>query len=588
MAKALVVGHGAYDTGKFTFVPRGWTVHFHADADTYLVQTNGLATVADGTIAPRQTYSGGDRIPNYGMTLLEDEGLAAYLATRSTRTSGVLFFVGAELSGSGVDSIPVRSSGEMKLCTSRSRCQLLGKHGPTCRGLFRFMARRRISEIHLLCCRADSRAENAPRTIALGDEPVHGIDADVGVVPGMTHAKADDRHYPGMVRGQRALEAEFGRDRQAQVARLEQLPQAVVAAMPGALPAWADIQLVRWPARRVDAPTWFPDVLLTSTDASPGDLPSAWQDDRWRNAFWLYCHGPGAADGHVVARLLLYSMLRTHTGPPVVLLDDTGKAHPTERVLDSEILHFCQGSHGRDPGVDSSLVKELETEIATSSRLYVAAHRSPAVLKSIDVDWIGDLGPAEAYTLSLQRVRRVLAGIENHVLSELDGVYQEFRAFHARWWQVRWGDAIFGPGDEFRAAWAVVSTLFAAHRATLDAVVSGPPHANSIAFRDDVRHFIELFDAMSGSVEEAQRWRLHLDIVDPALPPFADRVRAVQLLLEAAAFNAQLMENMIHNSRFPQELTALLEQLVADMRAFVTTHIEAALPEITAALNCHN
>lgn len=118
MTRALVVGHGGYDEGRFTFVPRGRTVRFHADADTLLIRTNALAAVADGTIPPRETYSGGDRIPNYRLTLMEDDRLAGFLATRSSLTSGVLFFVGATMSGPGFDSVPVRSNGRQS-CARR-------------------------------------------------------------------------------------------------------------------------------------------------------------------------------------------------------------------------------------------------------------------------------------------------------------------------------------------------------------------------------------------------------------------------------------------------------------------------------------
>lgn len=454
------------------------------------------------------------------------------------------------------------------------------------------MMSRGVSNFSLLCCRAQVGAP-LQATVALGaDEDELDTDSRFDVNQSFAQLSGDDDRYVSTV-GQRGamLHNKMQADPQAVAAQWDASPQPVAAALNeaglGGTSLWQSVRTVTWPREPNAAPAWFPLVIWGEAGPPPAVLDQAWADQDWRNAFWLYCQGPGRAKGLPLARLQLFGMLRTHAGPPVGMQDADGNWWMSERVLDTEILRFCCGQAGPDPEVDRGLAALLETEIAATSRLYVAMKTQDIrAQRSLDsIDWLGDMALDEAHAHAQQRTQHVLSMIETAIRPDVEVLYQEFRQFITRWWAMNLGDAMPSFGDNFGLAWQAVKADFTGVRDDLFAaslVLRAEGDSDAATW---LQGFVELVDAVDEAVRGAWSWRARLTTVATRLPPVQERLMDVKIKLEAAAYAASLVcQRYSAVPDLPSQLIDVLHTTVTDIADFSVAFIGPVLAELPAAI----
>jgi hypothetical protein len=161
MAKAFILGHGSRVPGASkTFVPEGRSLSFFSELDENTLRTVGLAALSAGDIKPTETFAAGAEVDNYYLSAFNDEEMAQHLASESSRTGGVLHFIGA-------GTLPDK----LWLCTS-DKCKA-PKHSLFCKGIFKLVAEQELISV---TCRG-VWGQNSPSTEALGKDAMHNAGA---------------------------------------------------------------------------------------------------------------------------------------------------------------------------------------------------------------------------------------------------------------------------------------------------------------------------------------------------------------------------------------------------------------------------
>lgn len=450
MGTAFVLGHGGYDPElPWTFVPAGVTVHFHADFDEKILLANVVAILSDGAISPRESYASGQEIPNYCLAIYNDRQLISHMAIRPRLPGATTYFVGAEVSGPGLASLPaftdhglaVAGGPLLPLHTgpapgSNEKCSPGQGHAHSCRGLFAEL--RAESDLHLLACRTSMGRTSPPSTLSLGAEKRHAYDRDPDAVrSGFVFDDDDDRFMPNLVRKRNALDeqVEQQRDQAGFAVEMETMPQATQASM-----AMSGLDS-SWMWKFMQRSRWTPDDVKVVREhfAALGDPPAtlevAWSQQGWRNLLWIYLHGPAQVSAQTKSRLTLFALLRAHAVGPVEFLDDHGEVLHADVVQDSQIARFASGESGSHPGLDTGLVYALQTAIDHVDRVEGIKDRGiedPAVIQEIyDIT----LTPGHSISDVLQQARtdseRLLEEVRADLYPELDRCYQRMCAYIA-------------------------------------------------------------------------------------------------------------------------------------------------------------
>lgn len=452
MSAAWVFGHGSWSYGH-TFVPTGRRVFLYADNGETVTQTAMKAVIAAGDLKPVQVFSAGERIRNrelYPAT----ETMPAVMASVTSRTNGTVYIVGGRVGDGGIKPLPLTGGDHLTLCTfgcsavgGRSR----GRHHAACKGLFNLLDE---DDLHLLTCLPGPF--RATLRVATGDELPQTWDADIRRRVRKKEIPEDDRLLPTMLDKLINTVTQGNVDPELVEASECVMPQATQAILLGGLkPAkkgpWGARQETAWP-REKKAPRWMPAAVYGHDGYPPDTLAEAWEATEWRNAFWIWMTRFDPAGWEVRSLLVLFSLLRTHAGGPVTVFDEDGQTvGSADRVLDTEILHYCRGGTGVAPPVDSDLVDAFEDSIAarTASEWAGTQLRTEALDRAreqgfdipeqsweneaaeedLDIE-PGALSPGDAQDL----VQQCLDDLERSIYPTLQEWYERFtRALTANW-----------------------------------------------------------------------------------------------------------------------------------------------------------
>ncbi|MFD7085991.1 putative adhesin [Streptomyces sp. NPDC059918] len=142
---AFVSGHGCGMPGfEKTFVPRGMTLHFLSEPGKGLFTSHALAVLSRGRdFTARQSYSAGDRVPNY-MLFPELCALDEAVAHQANESEATLFLVGGE-------ELPLIEE-SIALCWAPKDCAREGEH--RCEGVLGRL--REVKELVFMTCRGQS------------------------------------------------------------------------------------------------------------------------------------------------------------------------------------------------------------------------------------------------------------------------------------------------------------------------------------------------------------------------------------------------------------------------------------------------
>jgi hypothetical protein len=338
MAKYWVLSHGCRpaDDWPDTFVPAGTTVHYYSEFDENTFRTNGLAAINAGDITANETFNAGAKITDYWLTPFDDAELAQHYASQSSRTGGELKAIGY---GAGLGD-----SDGILLCTDPATCETTKpNHSAECNGLLKELAG---NELFMVACRGLIGGDGGG-TEAMGDDKVLNPEDDT------------ERSYVMELNAKSQEILDWAQtDAQAALTYFRSLSQATQAQMVGShtgLSSWIDeVNTQAESARTADV--WLSDDLQKGLlgNARPKKFEKAWADDYWRNVFWQWFVGPGAATGQQEALLTVFDKLNAWYDSKD---DDTAR----------DLLDYCEGGSGVVPACDSGAVAALRQALDEES-----------------------------------------------------------------------------------------------------------------------------------------------------------------------------------------------------------------------------